>query len=133
MITRNVSFDRLYISIPLAKWLLSQGITSIGILMSDRKETPEEIKALRLQDTVCTVFWEEPEKTFVLNSYIVKTKSKGLQNVMVLSSVQPLLGTTKDDKQQKPVVYKLYDFTKRRTNIVDRRIEFHSREAKLPK
>ena len=30
---------------------------------------------------------------------------------MVLSTVEPLLGITKDDKQ-KPAVYKLYDYTK---------------------
>ena len=35
----------------------------------------------------------------------------------VLSTVQPLLGVTKDDGKQKPVI--IYDFTKLGTDIVD--------------
>lgn len=43
---RNISYDRLYTSIPLAKWLLEQGITSIGTLKSNRRGIPDEIKKL---------------------------------------------------------------------------------------
>ena len=46
-----------------------------------------------------------------LCSYNVKTKSKGKKNVLMLTTIRPLLGITKDDKK-KPALYKLYDFTK---------------------
>lgn len=32
--------------------------------------------------------------------------------ILMLSTVQPLLGVTKDDKKCKPAIYKLYDFNK---------------------
>ena len=41
---RNLTFDRLYTSIPLAKWLLSNNITCIGTLQANRKGIPKEIK-----------------------------------------------------------------------------------------
>ena len=33
---RNISMDRLYTSIPIAKWLLSRNITSVGTHQSNR-------------------------------------------------------------------------------------------------
>lgn len=38
----------------------------------------------------------------ILNSYIVKTNSSGMHNVMLFQ-----------DKKKKPLVYKTYDYTKR--------------------
>lgn len=32
--------------------------------------------------------------------------------ILMLSTAQPLLGVTKDDKKCKPAIYKLYDFNK---------------------
>ena len=51
----------------------------------------------------------------------------------MLSSVQPLLGVTKDDNKFKPAIYKLYDFTKGGTDIVDQRVGFYSCKSKSPK
>ena len=65
-----------------------------------------------------------PSKNLVLHSYVVKNKSSGLRNVLMLSSVQPLLGVTKDDNKFKPAIYKHYDFTKGGTDIVDQRVGF---------
>ena len=41
---RNISFDRLYTSIPLAKWLLEKRITCIGNMQLNRKGIPDELK-----------------------------------------------------------------------------------------
>ena len=46
--------------------------------------------------------------------------AKGKKNVMVISTVEPLLGVTKDEKK-KPAVIKLYDFTKGGTDIPDQK------------
>ena len=53
-----------------------------------------------------------------LTSYVVKT-SKGKKNIMMLSTVRLLLGITMDDDKKKPALYKLYDFNKGGTDIVD--------------
>ena len=44
-----------------------------------------------------------------------------MKNMLVLSTVQPLLAVTKDDGKRKPSIIKLYDFTKIGTDIVDQR------------
>ena len=44
--------------------------------------------------------------------------------------MQPLLGTTKDDGKKKPAIYKLYDFTKGGTDVMDQRMATFSCKAK---
>ena len=96
---RSVSLDRLYISIPLCKWLLERQIKSIGTLKTNRRRIPDEFKSLEGREEFSyKVLWEVPNKKLVLHSYVVKNKSSGLRNVLMLSTVQPLLGVTKDDK-----------------------------------
>ena len=58
-------------------------------------------------------------KKLVLHSYVVKSKSTSLQNVLLFSSVQPLLGTTKENGTKKPTIYKLYEFTEGGTDVMD--------------
>ena len=41
---RNISYNRLYTSISLAKWLLERNITTVGTLQANRKSIPEEVK-----------------------------------------------------------------------------------------
>ena len=41
---RNISMDRLYTSIPIARWLLEKGITMIGTLKANRVGIPPAIK-----------------------------------------------------------------------------------------
>lgn len=131
---RNISFDRLYTSIPLCKWLLEHGITTIGTLKSNRRGIPEEFKKVEGREELSyQVLWEESEKKIVLHSYVVKNKTTGLRNVLMLSTVQPLLGVTKDDKKSKPAIYKLYDFTKGGTDIVDQRVGFYTCKTKSPR
>ena len=66
-------------------------------------------------------------------SYKDNKQKKKLKNVLVLSSVQPLLGITKDDGKKKPAIIKLYDFTKIGTDIVDQRNERGSTKSKSNK
>jgi hypothetical protein len=61
---------------------------------------------------------------------VVNTKSKGKKNVLVLSSVPPILAITKDDGKQKPAIIKFYDFSKGGTDIVDERIGYYSTNTK---
>ena len=98
---RNLSFDRLYTSIPFAKWLLSRNITCIGTLQSNRKGIPIEVKHIKEREEFSyKYFWESDQKKLVLHSYLVRTKSTGLRNVLMLASLPPLLGTVKNDRKK---------------------------------
>ena len=127
---RNISYDRLYTSISLAKWLLERNITTVGTLQANRKGIPEEVKHVGSRDSNSyEVFWDESGK-LILNSYIVNTKSSGKRNVLLLSTMHPILGTVKDSLRLKPAIYKLYDYTKGGTDIIDQRINFYSSKVK---
>ena len=116
---RNILYDRLYTSILLAKWLLERNITTVGTLQANRKGIPEEVKHVGSRDSnFYEIFWDESGK-LVLNSYIVNTKSSGKKNVLLLSTMYPILGTAKDNLRLKPAIYKLYDYTKGGTNIIN--------------
>ena len=125
---RNLSFDRLYTSIPLAQFLLNNcNMTCVGTLQTNRRGIPKEIKDMEdREDFSYNCYWEANEKKLVLHSYVVKTKSTGKRNVLMLSSMPPLLGTMKDSKR-KPAIYKFY---KGGTDVVDQRIQFYSCKTK---
>ena len=110
---RNISMDRLYTSIPTAKWFLSREITVVGTLQSNRLGLPDELKNPKDRDEFqSTIHWEKDKGNIALCAYTTKSKSKGNKNVLILSTMRPLLGVTKDDGKCKPVVIKFYDFTK---------------------
>ena len=51
---RNISFDRLYTSIPLAKWLLEKRITCIGTMQLNRKGIHDELKETKNRElSIC--------------------------------------------------------------------------------
>ena len=68
-----------------------------------------------------------------VTSYVVKTKSSGKSNVLVLSTRNPILGLTKDDGKSKPAIIKFYDFTKGGTDIVDQIMEKNTVKPKSSK
>ena len=49
---------------------------------------------------------------------------------MVLATHSPILGATKDDGKQKSGLYKLFDFTKCGTDIIDQKMGFYTTKAK---
>ena len=53
----------------------------------------------------------------------MKTKSTGARNVLLRTTITSIHGVTQDDVKKKPAIYKLYDFTKGGTDIVDQRAE----------
>ena len=78
LVRRNISYDRLYTSIPMAQWLLDRRITSVGTLQSNRKGIPAEIKEIKDRETNSyEIYWEKDNGTLNLHSYVVKTKSSG--------------------------------------------------------
>ncbi|KAG1713940.1 PiggyBac transposable element-derived protein 4 [Nymphon striatum] len=131
---RNISMDRLYTSIYIAQWLLGKRMTVVGTLQMDRIGIPDKLKSTKDQeDLSSTIYWEEEKKDMVMCTYTVKTKSNSWENVLMLSTMQPLLGITRDDDKKKPALYKFYDFTKGGTDIVDQKIGSYTCTAKSPK
>ena len=129
---RNISFDRLYTSLSIAIWLYERNITCVGTMQINRKGIPNEIKDFKHREPLSTeIYWQE-NGPLSLSSYVVKT-STGKKNVLMLSTLNPILGTTKDDNREKPALYKLYDFTKGGTDIVDQRMGFHTAKTKSRK
>ena len=64
------------------------------------------------------------------------TLSKHLKvkkNVILLSTAPPILGITKDGGKSKLGMYKVYDFTKGGTGIIDQRMGFYTCKPKSRK
>ena len=124
---RNISFDRLYTSFSLATWLFNEKhVTCVGTLMANRKGIPPELKKVDHREILSTEFYWNEDLDFVLGSYVVSSSTKKKKNVMMLSTLRPILGTTIDDGKNKAALYKLYDLTKGGTDIVDQRIGFYT-------
>ena len=80
--------------------------------MTNRRGIPDEIKIVTNREEFSqTIYFEEGKKDLALCSYHVKTKSKGKRNVLMLTTMRPMLGTTRDDGKKKPALYKFYDFS----------------------
>ena len=104
----------------------------MGTIQTSRVGIPSEIKELSNRELLSNeVYWEENGKT-ILGSYVVKT-SKGKKNVLMLSTMEPILGVTKDDQKFKPQMYKLYDFTKGGTDIIDQKMGTYTTKSKSRK
>ena len=50
LVARNILYDRLYTSIPMAQWLLDREKTSVGTLQLNRKAIPAEIREIKDRD-----------------------------------------------------------------------------------
>ena len=113
--------DRLYTNFEkCADWLLGKKITSVGTIQQNRVGIPPEMRDIKDRDLLSyELYWRDDGKCN-LSSYVVKT-NKGKRNVMVLSTVEPLLGVTKDENK-KPAIMKFYDFTKGGTDIIDQKM-----------
>ena len=57
---KNISMDRLYMSIPTTRWLLDLNVTVIGNLQHNRSGIPKEIKSVNNRDDLSAiVYWAD--------------------------------------------------------------------------
>ena len=85
LVTKNILYNRLYTSIPMAQWLLECGKTSVGTLQSNRKAIPAEIREIKDREANSyEVYLEKKNGILNLHSYVVKTKSSGKRNALLL-------------------------------------------------
>ena len=72
---------------------ISHNITFVGTLQSNRKDIPIEVQNFAERERFsCQCFWESSENKLVLHSYVFPTKSFGQRNVLLLSTVELILG-----------------------------------------
>ena len=129
---RNISMDRRYTSVAIARWLLEKDITMIGTLQSNRREIPPEIKDISTREILSTETYWEQDGDLSLSSYVVRASS-GKKNILMLTTMRPLPGVTSDDGKKKPALYKLYDFTKGGMDIVDQKFGNYTVKTKSRK
>ena len=104
----------------------------MGTIQTSRVGILSEIKELSNRELLSNeVYWEENGKT-ILGSYVVKT-FKGKKNVLMLSTMESILVVTIDDQKFKPQMYKLYDFTKGGTDIIDQKMGTYTTKSKSQK
>ena len=102
----------------------------MGTLQFNRRGIPDAIKQTNVREPFShEYFWESKKGRLVLHSHVVKTKSTGLRYVLLLSTAHPTLGVSKNPKK-KPAIYKLYDYTKGGTDIIDQRMGTYSCHTK---
>ena len=116
---RNISMDHLYTSVSVTRWLLAGKMTIVGMLQMRQVGIPEEVMIKNREEFSTRVYWEK-DGDMCITSFVVPT-SKGVKNVMVLSTMRPLQGITRDDGK-KAAIIKFYNCTKGGTDIVDQRI-----------
>ena len=113
----------MHTSISTANWLLKNEITVVSTLVTNRIGFPDDLKNAKERGKFeSTMHWEKTEGDLSLCTYTTKSKSKGKKNVLVLSTMRPLMGITRDDGKQKPAIIKFYDFTKGGTDVMDQKI-----------
>ena len=98
----------------------------------NRKGIPTETKDVKQREPFSSEIYWQKDGPLSLSSYVVKS-STGKKNVFTLSTLEPILGTTKDDNCHKLGLYEPYDFTKGGTDIVDQRMGFHTTKTKSRK
>ena len=127
----NLTVNRLYTSLELLYLLLFQQITTVGTMITIKKEIPIAVKSVsNRQHQSYKGYWNEDDLRVTLHSYAVRTNSSGLKNVLIMSSLAEFPGVTKYDGHNKPAVYKFYDFTKGGTDIADQRMSYYTTNTK---
>ena len=95
----------------------------MGTLKSNRRDIPIEVKNVAERERFsCQCLWESSVKKLALHSYVFPTKSSGQRNVLLLSTVQLILGVTIDYGKKKLAICKLYDSTKVGMDVMEHRI-----------
>ena len=114
-------------SISTANWLLKNEITVVGTLKTNHIGLPDDLKNVKQRgEFESTMHLEKTEGYLSLCTYTTKSKSKGKKNILVLSTMRPLMGITCDDGKQRPAIIKFYDFTKGGTDVMDQKISKYS-------
>ena len=82
-------------------YLLEKDIKAVGTLVSNRKGLPKEfVETAGRKEFSCEILWNADDVRIILHSYVVKAKSTGLRNVLLLSTLEPIIAVTQDGGKQ---------------------------------
>jgi hypothetical protein len=114
----NITIDRAYSHVNAIKTICKKfQITIVGTICSNRRGLPEHFKNPKGRAVGdYQVLWDMNSKMNI-HSEIARKKSGKLINVLLISTMTPILGLTKDT--QKPAIIELYNQTMGGTDIVD--------------
>ena len=118
----NISMDRYFTSVSLAKWVSENNFTIVGIMRFDCIGLPNE-KSIK--------YLYQKDGNALLVSYIDK-KNSGKKKIVVLSTMHSIVRVTKDE-QKKPHVHSFYNHTKGVVDIVDLISSHQSTRFKSPR
>jgi hypothetical protein len=93
-------------------------MTLLGTLQACRKGLPADFKSLKGRQAGDYMVLFEVGGKKSLHSWVANTKS-GPKNVMALTTTVPIIGKTRDDNQEKPALFKRYDYTMGGTDRCD--------------
>ena len=97
-------------------------ITVVGTLVTNRFGMSDDLKNANQQGEFESIMhWQKTKGDLSLCTYTTKSKSKGKKNVLVLSTMRPLTGITRDDGKQKAAIIKFYNFAKEGTDVMDQK------------
>ena len=113
----NISMDRYFTFLPLARWAAEKNIAIVGTMRLDRKSIPPQIKKVDNRNKKSTFFVCGEDDELVLASYIDK-KERSKKNVVVLTSMNDKVKVTKDERR-KPQVHTFYDHNKGGVDVAD--------------
>ena len=113
----NISMDRYFTSVTIARWALEKGFTIVGTMRLDRKGIPNGIKTMIDREEKSTFYVYAENEDIMLVSYVDKKKS-GKKNIVVLTTMHNDVKVTKDVRR-KPSVHTFYDYTKGGVDVVD--------------
>ena len=114
---RNISLDRYFTSVTLARWCLEKKITLVGTMHHDRKGMPAELKPVAHREDKSVVHVHAENDNMILISWI-DTKKSGKKNIILLSTLHDEIRVSRDQRRKpQPIVY--YDHTKGGVDVVD--------------
>ena len=95
----NISMDRYYTSILLTEWLYDKNITCLRTSNSNRKGLSKENQETKGREKKSWISCKSNKGEVTLNSYVMKTKSSGMRNILVLQTTNLADYATHDDKK----------------------------------
>ena len=111
-------------------------MTMVGTLRKNRVGVPKLLFDTSNKENFSSRIWYEEKLSnksrLYLTEYTVTPKSSGRRNIVMMSTLPPYLGVTKDSKK-KPAISKLYDYTKGGVDIFDQRLGMWTSNSKHPK
>ena len=113
----NISFDRLYTSIPLALWLHQKNITSLGNMQIKRKEIPTEMKDVKQREPLSTDIYWQKDDPLLLSSCCQILSQYWVPQKMIVATNWGCISCMISQRVVQILLTSAWDFTRRKQNL----------------